>query len=77
MEKRMSTEGFFFANNADDMEIGDSGFVSRSDGWMENKYNGFIRDPEGRIYDNEGDLVWDPFDMDEEFDEEEYEFYHD
>lgn len=72
----MSTENFFY-QNADDMEIGDTGFVSREDGWMENKYNGFVRDPEGRIYDSEGELVFDPSDEEDYIDaEEDYEWYH-
>ena len=75
----MSTEGFFYKNNDDNMEIGDTGFVSRSDGWMENQYNGFVRDPEGRIYDAEGELIFDPEDLEEEYideDDEDYEWYH-
>lgn len=73
----MSVDSFYYQNR-DDMEIGDTGFVSREDGWMENKYNGYVRDPEGRIYDTHGDLVFDPDDFEEDYldEEEEYEWYH-
>lgn len=69
-------------NNADDMEIGDTGFVNREDGWMVNKYNGYKRDPDGRVYDSDDQLVFDPADEEDLYgnsseygEEEEYEWW--
>jgi hypothetical protein len=44
----------------DFMELGDSGLVPISDGWLLNTYTKETIDPEGRVYDKFGEVVFDP-----------------
>lgn len=44
----------------DFMEIGDSGLVPQKDGWFYNKNTDEMIDPDGRVWDIEGELVHDP-----------------
>lgn len=46
--------------NDDFMEIGDSHLVPQKDGWFLNMKTKELYDPEGRIYNGEFDLVYDP-----------------
>lgn len=55
---------------SDHMELGDTGMIPEEDGWYKDKRNGNRVDPEGRVYDNEGEMIWDPV-LDEEYDRDE------
>lgn len=48
----------------DYMEIGDTGWVLLDEGWLYNKNSGRKRDPEGREFNEAGELVYDPEDKD-------------
>jgi len=71
------SDDLFINIESDEIEIGNTGFTTTDDGWLINKRTGHKRDPEGRLYDGEGELIFDPFeDEDYEYeDEEEYEWY--
>ncbi|HJS83541.1 MAG TPA: hypothetical protein VJ742_11980 [Nitrososphaera sp.] len=44
----------------DFMELGNSGLIPLPDGWFLDQETGSRVDPEGRIYDKQGELIHDP-----------------
>lgn len=46
------------------MEVGD--LIPLRDGWFQDKYTGNLLDPEGRIYNLDNELIYDPTDDDRE-----------
>lgn len=49
--------------NDDFMEIGDSGWIPAQEGWYVNKYTGHSIDEIGREYDEKGNLIYDPTEL--------------
>lgn len=47
-------------NEHDHMELGDSGFVPMEDGWVKNVKTGVTIAPDGRVFNEKGDLIEDP-----------------
>ncbi len=69
---------FVYDNQDDRIEIGSSGFVTVRDGWMYNPNTRESMDPEGRIFDSDMELIYDPHEDDREYsayDREDYEWY--
>lgn len=67
-----------FSSDDDYMEIGNTGKVPVGEGWYEDRWNKTRIDPSGRVYDTEGELIFDPEEDDDRFyDDEDYEWYHD
>lgn len=42
------------------MELGDSGLIPQEDGTFIDRRTGNIVDQDGRVWNQEGDLIWDP-----------------
>lgn len=70
------SESWIYQHQDDAMEFGETGFQPTSDGWMINKNTGYARDPEGKVYDANGEVVFDPTEEDEyDQEEDDYEWY--
>lgn len=50
---------FDFSGDSDYMEIA-GGLIPEEDGWMVDKFTGNRVDPEGRVFDRYGELLFDP-----------------
>lgn len=44
----------------DHMEIGNSGWIPSAEGWFFNKHTRHVIDDLGREYDEDGNLIYDP-----------------
>ena len=52
---------------SDHMEMGDSGMVPQADGWFLDTKTGNRIDSGGRVFDQDGEMIWDPaLNVDEE-----------
>lgn len=64
----------------DFMEIGDTGLVPIKDGWFYNKNTRESIDPNGVIYNEDGEVVYDPSlennDYEQPYGDNDYEWYH-
>lgn len=43
----------------DYMELGDSGLIPLGEGWMLDPRTGNKRSPDGKVFNNVGELIWD------------------
>jgi hypothetical protein len=70
-----------FSNDDDWIELGDSDLVPIKDGWLYNKDTKETIDPDGRVYADDGQVVFDPEEFDDAeryfFDDDDYEWYGD
>lgn len=79
----MNEEDEIFNFEDDFMELGDSGMVPTKDGWILNKDTSEKMDPDGRIFDMDGEMIFDPedFSYDDfegfEWQDDDYEWYID
>lgn len=69
---------FNVSEDDDYMEIGSTGKVPVGEGWYRDTWHKTRIDPEGRVYNSEGEIIFDPDEEDDSnYDDEEYEWYHD
>jgi hypothetical protein len=63
----------------DHMDLGDSNLVPIKDGWYINKVTKERIDPNGFVFDEDGNLVYDPFErkLSLNYNREEYDFFDD
>lgn len=63
-------------DDIDYIEYGDSGLIPMPDGWYYDKRNDYTIDPNGVVYDREGNIFYDPTEEDEyRFEVEEYDWF--
>lgn len=48
--------------DGDEIELGSSGIVSAGGGWLRELKTGNLMDPKGKVYNKDGDLIFDPED---------------
>ncbi len=59
----------------DHIELGETGLVPLADGWFKNIHTNETIDPNGCVFDEKGELVFDPNDeSDDQYGPEEYDF---
>lgn len=65
------------SKDGDFMEYGDSGLIPLPDGWFFDKITKQSIDPSGCVYDENGDLIYDPLEETTEslYEKDNYEFY--
>jgi hypothetical protein len=61
----------------DFMEFGDSNLIPIENGWFINKETKFKIDPNGRVFNTNGELIFDPSDKEDSIiEDDEYDWLH-
>lgn len=47
-------------DSSDHMELGDTGIIPMEDGWFKNTRTNQTMDPDGCVYDEHGNIIYDP-----------------